>query len=82
MTSLGRKCCNETDMEDGGVTSGGEEQDDGYQQLMRKLVTRYIDDRDEFANMDAALRMQFERLTKEVKELKADMKAELARIRK
>ena len=78
LTSLGRKCRNEPDMEDGvGVAiDGAEERNDGYQKLMSKLITRYIDDRDEFADMDAALRIQFERLTNKVDGLKAEMKAE------
>ena len=78
LTSLGRKCRSEPDMEDGvEVATGGEVErnEDGYQKLMSKLITRYIDDRDEFADtdMDAALRIQFERLTNKVDGLKAEL---------
>ena len=72
-------------MEDGvEVATGGEVErnEDGYQKLMSKLITRYIDDRDEFADMDAALRIQFERLTNKVDGLKDEMKAELEKIGK
>ena len=81
MISLGRKCCDKTDIEDGvgGVTAGGDEQD--YFKLMSKLIRRYIDDQDEFADMDAALRIKFERLTKEMNELKADVRSGLEEIK-
>ena len=46
-----------------------------FEKLMTMLIRRYIDDQDEFADMDEAFRIQFERLTKEVRELKTNMKA-------
>ena len=49
--------------------SSGKEGNDEYKKLMQKLITRYVDDQDEFADMDAALRVQFEQIKKEFNEL-------------
>ena len=75
VTWLGRCCPNtDTDVEntDAGFYDSGRVE---YRKLMTKLVRRYIDDQDEFA--DDAFRIQFERLTKDVKELKTYIKAGL-----
>ena len=73
LTWIGR-CCPNDDVEnaDGNINGNGKEE---YWKLMTKLIRRYIDDQDEFADMDEAFRIQFERLTKEVRELKTNMKA-------
>ena len=73
LTWIGR-CCPNDDVEnaDGNINGNGKEE---YRKLMTKLIRRYIDNRDEFADMDEAFRIQFERLTKEVRELKTNMKA-------
>ena len=67
------RCAHEVNVED--VDAGvGREQDNKYQKLIRKLITRYVDDLDEFGDMDVALREQFDRLTCQIKELKNQFK--------
>ena len=69
IVKCGRKCRREINVE--AVDAGGRgEQDDKYQKLIRKLLTRYEDDMDEFGDMDVALREQFDRVTSQIKELK------------
>ena len=44
---------------------------------MTMLIGRYIDDHDEFVDRDEALRIRYDHLTKEVRELKSDVNAGL-----
>ena len=37
---------------------------------MKQLITRYVDDIDEFGDIDAAMRAQFDQLRNQINELK------------